>query len=96
MIFALVAILATLGKWLYDCNSYGSVLYYSKTAKQTTVTKVDPLFGQTVTETTSEPGNWLGLLDIAFPFGALPICGVWAAVGVTGFIMHKKQRKAIA
>ncbi|MBX7153460.1 MAG: hypothetical protein K1X91_00770 [Bacteriodetes bacterium] len=92
MIVAVVLIVGTLGKWGYDCNRYGEIVYYTKTTKITTVKEKDPLFGTTIDKSTSEPGYWLGLLDIEFPFGALPLCCVWSAIGVAGFIMQRKQK----
>ncbi len=93
IVISLVAILATLGWWGYDCKRYGDILYYTKTAKMTTVKEVDPLFGTTVEKTSTEPGHWLGLLDVDPPFGAAPMCGAWAVVGVLGVIIGRRSKK---
>ncbi len=90
---SILLIVVTIGWWAYDCNRYGETLYYTKTAKITTAKEVDPLFGTTVEKTTSEPGYWLGLLDMVPPFGALPMCGAWTVLGVAGFVMLRRSRK---
>lgn len=93
-IISVVLIVATLGKWGYDSYRFGDgLLIYSKDAKIVTVKEKDPLFGTEIERTTTEPGSWMGLLDIAPPFGAIPLCCVFAAVGVFGFIQQKKENK---
>ncbi len=95
MLLSVVFILGTLGWWLNDCKRYGEVVYYTKTAKLTTLKEVDPLFGTTVEKTTSEPGHWLGLLDVEPPYGALPMCGFWLALGTVGFVLHRRSAKTV-
>ena len=92
MTLSLLMILVTLAWWGYDCKRYGEVVYYTKTTKITTVKEVDPMFGTTIDKTTSEPGHWLGLLDIDPPYGAAPMCGLWAAVGVVGLVINRRKK----
>lgn len=61
--------------WTVDSVRYGSPLVYSRAFKQVTVTETDPVFGTDVQTTKTIPGPYFGLLDLGFPFGALPISG---------------------
>lgn len=88
---SVLLILGTLGKWIYDSSDYGKMLVYSMDSKDITTTESDPLMGTTISKTTNQPGSWLGLLDIGFPFGAIPMICVWLVLGFVGYKMQTKQ-----
>ncbi len=93
MIAAFLLIVLTLGKWGMDSKDYGEIVYYTKTSKLAVEKSVDPLFGTSIEKTVTTPGHWLGLLDVEFPFGALPICGACFAMGVVGFFVNRAGQK---
>ena len=74
---ALTVAMASL--WITNSISYGDVLFYSRDGRPVVKEELDPLFGTTVRTTSYEPGQWMGLLDVAFPFGAAP----WMALGLS-------------
>lgn len=90
-IAGIVLIVVALCRWGYDCQRYGEVVYYTKTAKIIVSKEVDALFGTTVEKTSTEQGYWLGLLDSAFPFGALPIVGVGIGLVAVGVVRNRKD-----
>lgn len=92
-VLGFLIIVVALGRWGYDCQRYGDTVYYTKTSKITVTSTVDPLFGTAVESTTTEQGYWLGLLDSAFPFGALPICGFGGALVLVGSLQVRSRRK---
>ena len=96
MLTSLILILLTVGKWVYDSSRYGAVVYYTKQSRIVTVKEQDPMFGTTIEKSVTENGPWFGLLDVAFPFGAVPMCGVWLCMGVTGFVLQRRKRRATA
>jgi hypothetical protein len=91
-IAGVLLVVLALGRWGYDCRRYGETIYYTKTAKITVSKEVDALFGTTVEKTSTEQGYWLGLLDSAFPFGALPVAGVGIGVFVVGVLRNRKAK----
>ncbi|MFM8472968.1 MAG: hypothetical protein ACKOBV_05545 [Candidatus Kapaibacterium sp.] len=93
-IIGLLIIVTTLGKWGFDCKRYGETVVYTKTSKISVTSTVDPLFGTAVETTSTEQGYWLGLLDSEFPFGALPICAVGAALVVAGGLMVRMRTRS--
>lgn len=83
-------ILTALTWWGVDSVRYGAPVMYSRDFKHVTVTEIDPVFGTEVQSTKTEPGPFIGLLDLSFPFGALPIMGMGAAMIAASFLMRRR------
>lgn len=100
VIVAAVLFVGTVGWWVRDSIDYGKALVLSKTAREKLVVERDPLFGQEIRRLELEPGYWLGLFDTAPPFGAVPLCVVWLAVGAVGWRLmkssaHSRERSVV-
>lgn len=83
--------------WTIDSMRYGTPLVYSRAFKQVTVIETDPVFGTDVQTTKTIPGPYFGLLDLGFPFGALPISGLGAMlIGASLLVRRRVVRYASA
>lgn len=95
MLLSTVLLVVTIGWWVYDSIDYGKPLVLSKTAREVKVIEHDPLFGQNIERLELEPGRWLGLFDIAPPFGAVPLCCVWIGIGAIGWWLRTRSRSHV-
>lgn len=91
LLLSVLLTVGTLGKWLYDSNDYGKLLVYSSQGRQVTTIEKDALLGTDISKTEIQTGSWLGLLDISFPFGALPLCGLWTVLGIVGLKIRSRE-----
>jgi polyisoprenoid-binding protein YceI len=91
MAAGIALIITSIGWWSIDSVRFGSPLVYSRDFKQVTVTEIDPVFGTEVQTTHQEPGPFLGLLDLAFPFGALPMAALGLGLFGASFLARKRS-----
>lgn len=96
IIASLVLTLATVGWWVRDSLDYGKPLVLSKTAREVVIVERDELFGREIKHLQLEPGYWLGLFDAAPPFGAVPLCVVWLAIGAIGWRLSKRSKTSVS
>jgi len=95
MIVSALLLVGTIGWWVHDSIDYGKPLIVSKTAREVRVVEHDPLFGQPIERLELEPGRWLGLFDIAPPFGAVPLSAVWLALGFVGWRLARRSNAKV-
>lgn len=83
-------VLTALSWWGVDSARYGAPVMYSREFKHVTVTEIDPVFGTEVQSTKTEVGPFIGLLDLSFPFGALPVMGFGAMMIAGSFLVRRR------
>ncbi len=93
MSLGIVVILSAVTWWTLDSIDYGAPVIYSRESKAITVTEVDPIFGTEITATEYVHGPWLGLLDLAFPFGALPMAASGMVLISASGLLRRRSRK---
>jgi len=94
MTLSILVILSAATWWTIDSIDYGSPVFYSRESKAVQVTEVDPVFGTEVTVTQYQPGPWFGLLDLAFPFGALPMSAFGMVMISASGLLRRRTRRA--
>ncbi len=91
ILIGLALTVAMASVWITNSISYGDMLIYSRDGRPVVKEEVDALFGTTVRTTTYEPGQWMGLLDVAFPFGAAPWMALGMGLSFAGVILSRRR-----
>lgn len=94
VLIGLALTIASASLWITNSISYGDVLFYSRDGRPVVKEELDPLFGTTVRTTSYEPGQWMGLMDVAFPFGAAPWMALGMGLSIAGIVLARRRRHA--